>query len=303
MQLEFDFYITPDGQTHNLHDFEARALIGSSDYGMPPICWDSRRGPYQHGATPELYRLEPRIVQLVVRWMARSREDYWTGRSLILDIFRPNRSDDLTPGQLRKVLPDGSIRDLDVFVLEGPPFKIRDPQKWEEWSFEEIVRLIAYEPSWYDPTEMSYAALTTEAELVFPIDPFILFGPMTALHIVGNLTNVGSWRAWPTIQCVGPLNSPQLTNNTIDELIKLNYEILGGRTVTIDLTPGRKTVEDDLGNNLLAYISEDSDLTTWRLEVDPIAPGGVNEIDFIAGGIQVGQSAVNVSWRNRYIGI
>lgn len=301
--IEFDEYVTPDGIVHNLHDFTVRALISFSDYGMPPIYRHSRRGAYQHGATPVLYRLEPRVMQLVMRWMGLGREKYWDNRSRILDMFRPNRSDDLSPSQLRKVLPDGSIRELDVHVLEGPAFPGRDTRKWDEWAFEEIVRLIAYEPTWYDPTEATFAAIAVEEELVFPIDPFILFGPMTAIHVVGNLTNAGTWRSWPIIECVGPMDSPQLTNNTIDEFLKLEYEILGDRIVTIDLAPGRKTVYDDLGNNLLAYISDDSDLTTFRLEVDPIAPGGVNEIDVIAGGVQVGVSAINIEWYNRYIGI
>lgn len=302
-QIEFDEYVTPDGQVHNLNDFAARAIISSSDYGMPPLFRHSRRGAYQHGATPVLYRLEPRVVQLVLRWMAVGREAYWENRSRILDIFRPNRSDDLSPGQLRKILPDGSIRELDVQLLEGPVFAAEDPRRWQQWSFQEIVRLIAYEPTWYDPAEATFDAIAVEDELIFPIDPFILFGPLIAIHVVGNLINAGTWRSWPIIECVGPLDSPQLTNNSIDEFLKLDYEILGGRTVTIDLTPGRKTVTDDLGNNLLAYISEDSDLTTWRLEVDPIVPGGVNEIDVIAGGVQIGVSAINIRWRNRYIGI
>ena len=43
-QIEFDEYVTPDGQVYNLHDFRVRALVSASDYGMPPLYRHSRRG-------------------------------------------------------------------------------------------------------------------------------------------------------------------------------------------------------------------------------------------------------------------
>lgn len=303
MLTEFDYFITPDNIVHDLHDLRVRVILTASGYGMPPLEWQTKRGPYQHGETAIGYRLRPRIVQLIVRWMAFSREEYWSKRTQILDIFRPNRSDDASPAVLRKVLPSGEMRDLHVQVSQGPIFKARDPTKWEEHSFEELVRLVAHDPVWFDPEKHIEAIVDTEDELVFPIEPFVLFGPMDALYRLFNLTTLGSWRTWPTIECIGPLTTVLVHNLTIGEKIQFEHEILGDQIVTIDLTPGRKTVIDNYGNNLLAYITADSDLATFRFEIDPLAAGGVNEIEVIAGYVEAGRGAVNLYWFDRYIGI
>jgi hypothetical protein len=303
-QIEWDYYITPDGETHTLADFRIRALPGGvGGLGMPPIEWQTTRGPYQHGETAQGYRLRPRTIDLVAHWTGCGRQEYWDLRSAILDIFRPNRSATSLPGYLRKVQPDGSIRDIETYVLEGPVFGQTDPSTWQEWGYQDVVRLIAYNPVLFDPAGSGYNFADIEPELVFPIDPFIIWGPIDAIVVDYNLTYGGTWREWPTIELVGPLEAPLVRNETLGLQIQYYASITGGRTVTIDLTPGRKTVIDDLGNNLLAYISEDSDLAEFRLECHPIAPGGVNQIHVEAGGVIDGVSEINLSWYNRYIGI
>lgn len=303
MQEEFDYYITPDGEEHNLHDFAQRVILTDSGYGMPPIEWQTRRGPQQHGETAIDYRLRPRVVQLQLHWVGCGRDEYWAMRGLLLDIMRPNRTATALPGRLRKVLPNGEIRDLYVQVEEGPDFGRRSSDEWNEWSFDTLLRLIAFDPIWFDGVRRDLDLANVGPELVFPIDPFIIFGPVTAIMQIVNIVALGTWHTWPIVECMGPMANPTLDNLTIGEKLQLNYTILGGRTVTIDLTPGRKTVYDDLGNNLLAYISEDSDLATFRLEVDPIAPGGINEIQVVASGVQLGVSELNLRWYNRWIGI
>jgi len=303
-QIEWHYYVTPDGLEHNLADYHLRSLPGGiGNLGMPTVEWQTTRGPYQHGKTVHDYRLRPRTVQLQAYWTGCSRDEYWRLRSEILDIFRPNRSATNLPGRLRTVRRDGSMRDLWCYVLDGPVFPQGDPKAWQEWAVEDTVRLIAFDPVLFDPAGTTTDIITIENELVFPINPFIIWGPMAAIAVNANITYAGTWREWPTLTFVGPLEAPLVRNVTLDLEIGFNYTITGGRTVTVDLTPGRKTVTDDLGNNLLAYISEDSDLAEFRLECDPIAAGGINAMYAQASGVMNGVSQINIEWLNRYIGV
>ena len=278
-QVEFDYYITPDGQVHDLHDFNVRAVMSQDGYGTPPLEWHTSRGPYQHGETALDFRLRPRTIRLILRWMGRSRQDYWDRRLALLDIIRPNRSATAGPGVLRKVLPNGNIRDIEVQLQSGPSFGPTNPERWEEWSFEQVVQLVAYDPTFFDPTQQTYTAM-----------------PLVG---VGNITLLGTFQVWPVIT-YEDLTNPVITNLTIGEAITLTYVIAPPRIVTIDLTPGRKTVQDDLGNNLIEHVT--GDLATWRLEVNPIASGGVNQIQFGVGA-QGGAAAMHVYWYDRWIGI
>jgi len=280
IQEEFDFYITPDGGDHNLHDFDSRVIMSHDGYGMPPARWLTSRGPFQHGETALDFRLRPRIFRLILRWKARSRSAYWDARLELLEVLRPNRSTDASPGQLRKVLPNGDIRDIDVHIHGGPTYGPEEPEQWMEWSFQQLVQLIAYDPTFYDPTQRSYA-------------PVPVVG-------VGNVTLPGSWLSWPIIQLSGLITDPVITNVTLGEAITLTYANPAPRTITFDLRPGRKTVEDDLGTNLIGYVT--GDLATWRLEVDPVAAGGVNQIQIAAGWVGGGETAL-FAWYDRWIGI
>lgn len=279
-QTEWDYYITPDGVSHNLHDFGVRFIMSRDGYGMPPLEWHTSRGPFQHGETPLDYRLRPRTIQMIMRWQASSRLQLWQNRLALLDILRPNRSATATPGRLRKILPDGSVRDILVHVQSGPSFGPDRPDRWEEWSFEEVVRFVAHDPLFFDPTQQVYTP-----------------APMVG---TANLVYLGDWEEWPIIEYVGQMNDPVITNLTTGLLITLTYNIPAGRTVTINLAPGYKTVVDDLGANLIQYIT--NDLTTWNLESDPLATDGVNQIQFAVGASWPG-SAMSIRYYHRWVGI
>lgn len=279
-QIEFDEYITPDGVTYNLNDFDVRNVMSHDGYGMPPLEWHTSRGPFQHGETALDFRLRPRPIRLILRWKTTERQEYWDRRAELLDAIRPNRSDDATPGRLRKIFPDGDIREIEVQVQIGPTFGPTSPDEWDEWSFEDVIEFIAHNPLFFDPAQQIYTA-----------------APLVG---IGDITCPGTFQVWPVIEYTGAITDPVITNLALGEAITLTYAIPAPRVVTIDLAPGRKTVADDLGTNLIGYIT--GDLATWRLEVDPIAAAGLNRIQF-AVGWQGGGAAMNVYWYNRWIGI
>ncbi len=157
---EFHQYISPDGKTYELHTASkhGRWVMQSQGWGMPEIEYITQRGTFQHGETVKDFFLRPRVIQLLINQSFCDRDGQWDGRAALLDAIRPNRqitANGVTPGTLRRVLSDGSKRDLKVFIEQGPSFD-PDPQGYREHSFKEVLRFIAHDPVIYDPDMQSY---------------------------------------------------------------------------------------------------------------------------------------------------
>ena len=195
-------------------------------------------------------------------------------------------------GTLRRVLSDKSRRDLCVYVQKGPEFDARG-KGWEEFSFRELLRFVAYDPVIYDP-DLKTKQFT---------DPF-------AAGVVAETQTInyeGTWRDYPVLVLSGPLNSPVITNDDTGEVIQLNYNIptsaLAGGVVTIDLRYGHKTVTDDLGTNLIGSIAPNCDFATFHLAPDPEVDDGDNAITLTATNSNGVDSSFRVEYYHRYIAI
>jgi hypothetical protein len=154
---------------------------------------------------------------------------------------------------------------------------------------------------------------TPDASLVFPIT----FTPGVSITFGGglidvstNLDYIGTWASLPTIVITGPINNPRIDNVTTGEKIELSTIIGLGRTVTIDLAFGQKTITDDLGNNLLGSLTTDSDLGTWHIAPTPEAPQVAGQprptarnVIRLRGDTPTGSTSVEVRYFTRYFGI
>lgn len=286
--VEKDIYITPEGDQYLLHNPRGRALLSDTGSGMPEIEYITQRGPYQHGESVKDYFLRPRVVEFHIRQNFCSRQEYFNGRDTLLNLLRPNRG----PGVLRKIRPDGAKRDLDVRIQAGPKFESRKASEWDEWSLDEVLRFIAYNPIYYDPDSNSQS-FTSAGALTFPITFPILFAGF------GNIATVlydGTWVEYPVIVITGPISATSILNTTTNERIGFVYNIPAGRTVTIDLTYGSKRIYLDDGTSLIGYITPTSDLSTFHLEP------GYNTIE-VAGVGSDENTTLFVNWHSRYIGI
>ena len=305
--IEFDEYISPDGETYKFRNGLDKFLIsGSNGLGLPPIEYRTQRGPFQNGETPLSFNLKPRLITLLHRYNNCNRQGYWDNRAELLNVMRPNRqTGSFSTGTLRKKLPDGTKRDVSVFITDGLQFD--DNQAiWDEFSVQDIVRFIAHDPILYDPDEKSTEYTTIEeTSLVFPFSfdtTNITFG-VSSIVTGSTLTYNGTWISYPTITITGPISFPVITNVSTDEVIELNYSISGSEIVTINLEYGNKTVTNQVDTNLIGYVSSNSDLSSFHLAPDPEVTDGENVITVTGGNIVAGVSQFDVSYYEKYIGM
>jgi len=313
--IEFDYYISPapESQLFNLHDAHVKFIFSGTGRGMPPIEYITERGPLQHGESLIDYRLRPRIITMVTRRKFPCRQDYWDGRDDLLDSLRPNRQaiGQFNPGVLRKILPDGSTRDIEVMIESGPAFEPRALDRWDERAFTEILRFVAHDPTFYDPvTHAEQWVLIVEDNLIFYEAPAytdravfpIWFTWARTISAYADITYIGTWLSHPTIVVTGPATNPLIRNVTTDERLELAYTVAAGEIVTFVMQYGNKSVMNQWGDNLLPYLTTDSDLATFHLEPDPGAPGGVNQMYVFCSNATLATQVV-IYWHTRYIGI
>ena len=328
-QREFDYYIPPDCPVeddgtiaadnldliYQFNDREDKWLLSFTGMGMPPIEYIRQQGPLQHGETYLDFRLRARIVQFVHRHNGRcSRQNYWNNRGTILNFLRPNRQgvDSFGLGRLRKILPNGDMRDVGAIVQQGPAFMPRNPGVWDEWSFTETIRFVCPDPTFFDPAQetvtwtvdvvdglLFYDAATAPDHLVFPDTALFASG---ALSGSASVTYTGTWLTYPTITFTGPVTNPIIENATLGVRIALDYTLVAGEVITVTTAYGNKTIENAAGTNLIGTLTDDSDLDFY-IAPAPTAPGGVNVFNAWGGEAILGASEIAMTYHTRYIGI
>jgi len=302
--IEFDLYISPDGETYDFNTTDDRFLFPVGNLGMAQPEYIIQRGPFQHGVTPLDYFLQPRVIQLMHRRNSCNRTRHYEARSDILNIIRPNRQlvNSFETGVLRKILPNGDIRDLNVLVEEGPSFNPPSGDQWDAWSFQDVIRFIAFDPVPFDPTDVTTTWVAPSmTELEFPID-FPIDFDSDSIRETKAFTYSGTWLSYPTIVITGPMEEPVIRNIITNEKLKLDYNVPAGRVVTMVLDYGKKTVKDDLGVNLIGTLTDSSDLATFHISPDPEAIDGLNSFRVKGGSVVEGVSSLVLSYKNRYIG-
>ncbi len=298
---EFDQYIGQDGTVFNFDDQVDKFLMTINGQGMPPIRHITQRGAEQHGETWLDYRLLPRSIRLVYMGnQGYDRSDFWATRSALLDGVRPNRGSGV--GTLRKQLDDGTRRDIDVIIANGPTLNQQGyPERGRLW-VRDSVEFIAHDPIFYDPTSVTVTASpSVNTELEFSVEFPIEFG-LGVINTTEVVAYSGTWFSLPVITLTGPMDNPVVSNDTLSKIIQLDYSVADGEVVTIDLAYGAKTITNASGTDLIGTLTSSSDLTSWRLECDPIAASGNNSVTFEAGGTGP-NSQFDLTYYKKYIGI
>lgn len=295
-------YIRPDGTIINLNSPPRRLARNMSGWGYPPLNIHQIAGPYQHGTSVLGYRFQPRTITLDLMFTGVSRHEWWGERTKLisrmgLQTTNPNYTE---LGTLRWEYVENSVikqRDVDCYLNRGLLYS-PNPQ-WREWGLVESLEFVAADPIIYDPTQVTVTVGPYVEQLVLPMEfPFIL-GVIGATE---SITYTGSWATFPIIEVDGPTNGVYIENSTLEYNIRMDYFIDTGVTVTFDLSLGAKTVTDNLGNNLINYVSPDSNLAQFVIEQDPFAPGGLNDFIIYLSDTDT-PTEVRIKYYTRYIGI
>lgn len=106
----------------------------------------------------------------------------------------------------------------------------------------------------------------------------------TAYYAGANTsTNLGNMATYPVIEIKNYGLLQTIRNETMGYELLFNLQILDGEIVTIDLSPGLKTIESNWRGNRLGDSLPDSDLGTFVLESAPRAAyGGVDGANLIS---------------------
>lgn len=150
------------------------------------------------------------------------------------------------------------------------------------------------------PNALPYAAVydvslnTTQREA---LSQATTFGSAYSVSIAYG----GDVDSYPIISITGPLADPMISNAVTGDILDFTGGTVGtGDIWTIDLRYGRKSALNGAGVSVAQYLSEDSDLSTFRIVPDPIATGGTNVIT-LAGSALGTAAAVSLSYYNRYL--
>jgi hypothetical protein len=266
--------------------------------GMAPTKRITDNGPMQHGDTDLGFRLNARIIHLVLGLSGASRQDEQAKRAALLSLFRPRSY----PIALRWTYDDGSMRQIDCHYNGDMSMPIQAGN-----GFAEKIGLTmrAADPTFYDPNAVLVSFGLGGGGHAFTVpSPVPTHIGASSLNQILQVKYPGSWLTYPyVIRITGPITDPVIANDTTGEMLSFSGTALGnGQYLEIDCRYGRKTVVDQTGANKISLLSPSSNLATFHLGADDEAPGGYNAIR--ARGININvASRIDIGYYVRYVGI
>lgn len=292
--MAYSITYTTGGTTYNLNGLNASLgitinYLGDQGFGLAPLHRITQRGPLQHGDSDVDFRLDPRIIQLPIVVKASTLDSGYTARQALMKIFTPSNG-----GGTLRVKTDSYDRSIDVKVLGGLDFNV---EPGAGYHIRTVAQLRAADPTWYDPTPVSGGS-TPAVEGTPTTVPLLVPWTVGASSINStiNTTNVGTWQSYPIITAVGPITDLVITNTTTGDVVAVDGTIANGDTWVFDLRYGRKTVVNQDDVNKIAYITADSSLATFALEL------GANAITVTAASPGAA-SSVSIVYYTRYVGV
>lgn len=278
-------------------------LVSINGIGTPPIRRLTARAPFQDGDTDLGFRLDARMINLVVYFNAGSKALADTYRAQLYEYIKPLSG----AVYLRCVRDDGETRQLDVHPVGVIDMPISDTDRI--FGAQKVaIQLRAAEPVWYDPQLRYWAAVGGAATgasgftvpVIMPWDQ----ATNTFIEVQTTIDYAGSWATYPIITITGPGTGISLANITTGHVLDFPaLALTAGQTVTIDLRYGYKTVVNQAGTNVISSLSDDSDLAEWHLAPAPEASGGSNLLLFTVDASATAATGVQMSYYNRFIGL
>lgn len=201
-------------------------------------------------------------------------------------------------GQLQVTAPDGTQRKTGAYLKEGMGLSEQvNSSSTKRWQRAVLV-FQTEEPYWLDVATTSQTiAYNTTTATFFPFFPLRL----SSSSVFGSveIDNTGDVQTWPRWTIMGPGSAIYIKNLTPDsrgetKTLNLNVTLMAGESVTIDTTPGVRTITKNDGTNLFPYLSASSSL--WPLLTDS------NSIQLEMSSA-TSSSAISVSYERRWLSV
>lgn len=295
---------TSGGVTYTINGYDATTGLtilygGDAGWGLPPIQAIVERGALQNGDTPIDYRYDARTITLNLFVEAYNYVDHLRVREKLSSMFGVSNTEgtlNITYSSTTGGVTTTYSRSLDVLVRGGLQF---GSFEYNDYNVDVTVELRASDPMWYDPNVITLQATQTVSGTPTPI-PFLIattfggngIGQVTTVAYTGTVIEYPKFTV--TVGTSSDITNLYIVNVTTNKT--LYFPILyTGRTYTIDLTYGYKTIVDDLGVNQVGLLGSGSSLATWA--IDPSY--GTNTIAISASSSN-SNSSIDMQYYIRY---
>ncbi len=269
--------------------------------GMSPIRRLTEQGPDQDGVTDLGFRLDQRMIGLVLGVLGHSPEVVEAKQERLYELFKPR---DVAYSLRLKHVRTGEVRQIDCHTTQGPDFASDEEREGQHGSvWRATIQVYAPNPVFYDPTVQAITFGLTGGGGAWTIPWAIPWGIGAAdLDQTVAIVYDGQFEEFPVITVQGPITDLVITNLVTNDYLSFVGAVIGvGDTYTIDLRPGKKTIVDQTGTNQISKLVNSSDLATFSLIPDPDAPGGINSIRVTGTNVSTA-TQIYLRYYNRYVG-
>jgi phage-related protein len=267
-------YVAADGDTVTLYK-----VRGAAGRWMPPVHVDDRPVPGDHGTRFRGCRFDAAQPVIPILIEGADPEAYRQALRDVASALNPAKG----VGKLRATF-DGAVREQSAIYIDG----LNHPEDFPLHG-QPAVMFRAFDPFWYDTATVVGTFETGTAAPFFPILPIRLASSEVFADAV--VDNTGDIEAWPIWTITGPASSLILEHVDSGKQLALDYTLAAGDVVTVDTSPGVKTVTLDDGTNLFPYLSSRQ---FWPLV------RGANNIRVELGGA-TDDSQVQMVYRRRWL--
>lgn len=244
----------------------------------------SKKSPWQDGSTPLDTTFEERYISIEVVIL----DNLLNNRQYISRVFNPK----LGPGLL-VYENDMVTRNIMAIAEHVPKFPDERPRLGQKV----MIELKCHNPYWLDASQVE-ELVVWEGGMEFPLVLPTEFARQSTSK-AKLLVNDGDVDTPITVSFKGPATAPiKIINMTTGEFIEVNQNLLDGEVLEINTSFGQKRVvkilPDGTVTNVFHYINLES--TFFNLIQ------GNNLIDYSLGA-DYERAGVEITWRNRYLGI
>lgn len=277
--VSIEFYLDP---------FLITALDGLD---MATLTLQEQKSPFQDGSVQIDRLFEPREISMTFVTIAPN--DF-----LLINQYKRQIMSVLNPklGQGTLVYTNDFGSWKTTATAEGPVFANKDYSVPNQSG-----KLIFYcnDPYWYETVEQSISMQTIGGNLTFPMT--FPAGGVTLgnyIQITPSVQNLGDWTTPVKITFQNACTNPKMTKTTTGEYIRLIKTMVAGDVITIDTTPGNKTVYFTPNGGATVNGINLLDTASTFFSLDP----GINTLTF-TDDVSSTTRQCFVKWTNRYIGV